>query len=432
VRRERGSAFVISIAVLAGLVAVLASIAASQRTAIQTQYGRQDRARARRAAESGIQRALAELANVSAANPDAQNVSQVTTNTATGNAVTLQDEWAQLGQNGDERFVLGRETFRLQIVDAASRINVNTAPQEQLERLPLTVEQIESLLDFRENGTTPRGQGGKDEYYGSLPEPYNAKLRALETVDELLQIRAWTPETLYRPVTDVASNNPLPVDAVGQTLPLVDLLTTVSYSPQIDPTGQARINVNTGNEQQRTQRLQQAGFTPAAIAQITARNNWASIGEIAGLPALQDQDRQLVLNYLATDGQPRVAGLMNINTAPAELLATVPGITQDIAQAIVQRQGQGFASLGELTSIPGVTPEVLQQAAGRLTAISQVFAVRILGQAGNSRVALEAIVDVADGQPRLRQIHDVPYSDAPTRWGWAEETTTETILREGS
>jgi hypothetical protein len=26
----------------------------------------------------------------------------------------------------------------------------------------------------------------------------------------------------------------------------------------------------------------------------------------------------------------------------------------------------------------------------------------------------------------------VPYSDAPTRWGWAEETTTETILREGS
>ena len=433
-RRQRGSVFVMSLAVLAGLIAVLASVMASQHTAIQAQIGRQDRARARRAAESGIQRALAELVNVQAANPDAANQPDPTTSgsAATGNAVTLQDSWAQLGQNGDERFALGRESFRLQIVDAAARININSSPQEQLERLPLSQEQIESLLDFREAGRDPRAQGGKDEFYGNLSEPYNAKLRPFDAVDELLQVRGWTADVLFRPVEDVASNTPLPQDAAGRTVPLYDLLTTSSYSPQVDPAGQARINVNTGNQQQRAQRLLQAGFSQQASAIITARNNWASIGEIAAATGLTPEDQQRVLDYLAVNGQPRIAGLMNINTASEELLSTVPGITPDIAQAIVQRQGQGFASLGELATIPGVTAQVLQQAAGSLTTISQSFIVRVIGLAGESTVALEAIVDVADGQPRLRQILEVPYTNVETRWGWAEDTTTETILREGS
>jgi general secretion pathway protein K len=431
-RREQGSAFVLSLVVLAGLVAVLASVAASQHTAIQAQYGRQDRMRARRAAESGIQRAIAEMTTIQAANPGSATATTTvpsSTSAATGNGVTLQDPWAQLGQNGDERFSLGRESFRVQIVDAASRLNINAAPQEQLERLPLTVEQIESLLDYREADRNPRAQGGKDEYYNNLPEAYNTKLRGLETVDELLQVRGWTPEILFRPITDVASNTPLPVDLNGQTVPLIDLFTVSSYSPQIDPMGEARINVNTANAQGR---LQQVGFSQPAITVITSRNNWANLGEIAGQAAIQGDDLTRVLDYLATDGQPRVAGLINVNTASEEILGTVPGITPDIAEAIVQRQGQGFATLGELTSIPGVTSQVLQQAAHRLTAISQVFIIRVVGLAGDSKVALEAIVDVADGQPRLRQILDVPYSNAEARWGWNADTTTETILREGS
>lgn len=426
--RQRGSAFVISLVLLAGLLAILASLANSQQVALKAQIGRQERARARHAAESGVQRALAELINVPAANSTAtnQNNSQ-NLDAATGNATTLQNDWAQLGQNGNERFVLGRSSFRIQIIDAASRINVNTAPQEQLERLPLNTEQLESLLDYRETGTTPRGQGGKDEYYNNLTERYNAKLGALDSVSELLQVRGWTAATLYRPIVDIQTNTPLPVDRVGQTQPLVEVLTTDSYSPQIDPQGEARINVNTNNA---AQRLQQIGLSTQAVQLISSRTNWSGVGEIAGQVALQEQDRALVLDYVTTTGTPRVAGLMNINTAPQELLATIPGITTDIAQSIVQRQGQGFASLGELASIPGVTPQVLQQAADRLTAISQSFIVRVLGVSGGSQVALEAIVDVAEGTPRLRKILEVPYGDVLTRWGWEEETTTETVLRE--
>jgi type II secretory pathway component PulK len=306
---------------------------------------------------------------------------------------------------------------------------VNTAPQDQLERLPLTVEQIDSLLDFREEGQFPRGQGGKDEYYNNLPESYNTKLRALETVDELLQVRGWTPATLYRPITEVASNTPLPEDANGEILPLIDILTAASYSPQVDPEGQARINVNTANV---AARLTQAGFSQAGINVITSRQNWASLGEIASQAGLPQDDLPRVLDYLAVNGQPRVAGRININTAAEEVLATIPGVTIDVAQSIVQRQNQGYASLGELAGVPGVTPEVLQQAADQLTTISQVFIVRTMGRSGDSQVALEAIVDVAEGQPRLRQILEVPYANVASRWNWSDEPSTETVLREAS
>lgn len=424
--RQRGSAFVVTLAVLAGLVAVLASLTASYRAAVKAQIGRQERARARMAAESGVQRALAVLADVPSANPTA-TTQTTSTSTTTGNGTTLQDDWAELGSNGDEKFVVGRESFRIQIVDAASRININTAPQTQLQLLPLTTEQIESLLDFRETGQTPRSQGGKDEYYNNLPNDYNTKLRALDSLDEILQVRGWTARDLYEPITNVTSNTPLPEDQNGDPLPLAELLTTESASPEVDPTGQAKINVNAAGN---AQRLQTAGLSQPAVQVISSRTNWANIGEVVA--AVPQGDQQRVLDYLTTTSAPRTLGLININTAPQELLATVPGITTDIAQAIVQRQSQGFASLGELASVSGVSTQILQQAAPYLTAISQSFIVRVVGTAGDSKVALEAIVDVADGTPRIRKIFEVPYTNPETRWKWNEDTTTETVLKEAS
>lgn len=424
--RERGSIFVLALAVLAGLVALLASLAASEHIYVHSQYDKEERVRARRVALSGVQRAMAELANVPAANAGVANA-PVASNTTTGNATTTLDQWAQLGQQGNDNFRVGRDTFRMQIVDAASRINLNTAPQALLEKLPLNVDQIESLLDYREAGRTPRANGGKDEYYNNLTESYNAKLRALESVDEVLQVKEWTPETLYFPITNVTSTNPLPQGQDGQVLPLYEMVTTDSYSPQLDPAGQSRVNVNVPNA---ANRLTGLGFSQVVANQIAARQNWTGIGQIASTGNLSVADQKRVLDFLATSGAPRRAGLININTAPNELLAMVPGITPDIAQAIVQRQAQGFASLGELTSIPGVNAQVLQQAADQLTAISQSFIVRVIGKSGDSTVALEAIVDVAEGRPRLRKIYDVPYTDPTTRWGWNADTNGETVLME--
>ena len=189
-RTKRGSAFLLAVAVLAGLTALLASFSATQHLSIRARQNRMDARRARLLADSAIERALAEFAS----SQDDPNVA------------TLQDAWALLGGHGAERFLVGDGSFRMEIVDAGSFANLNTADQEQLLRLPLTTAQVDSLLDWRSADNPGRPEGGKDEYYNNLPNPYNTAERRLDTLDELFLVKDFSAQTLYAPSQDVVSS----------------------------------------------------------------------------------------------------------------------------------------------------------------------------------------------------------------------------------
>lgn len=54
------------------------------------------------------------------------------------------------------------------------------------------------------------------------------------------------------------------------------------------------------------------------------------------------------------------AGKLDVNTVPEGVLAKVPGLSADIAKAIVQRRGsRRFTSVAELVTIPGITHDAL-------------------------------------------------------------------------
>ena len=85
---------------------------------------------------------------------------------------------------------------------ASSLININTvstttADQALLNNLPLTQQEIDSLLDWTSTSTTARTDGAKDDYYNALPTPYNTKLGTLSTLSELLLIQGWVGVDLY-------------------------------------------------------------------------------------------------------------------------------------------------------------------------------------------------------------------------------------------
>jgi general secretion pathway protein K len=126
-----------------------------------------------------------------------------------------------------------------------------------------------------------------------------------------------------------------------------------------------------------------------------------------------------------------VAGRINLNTASESVLNTVPGITPDLSQAIIQRQSTGFNTLGEILNVSGITPQILQEAGDVFCVNSQTFLVRVIGESGSASQALEAIVDVQDTGIKIVQVFTPPYTDYLTRWNWTEESTTETPLLEG-
>jgi competence ComEA-like helix-hairpin-helix protein len=59
--------------------------------------------------------------------------------------------------------------------------------------------------------------------------------------------------------------------------------------------------------------------------------------------------------------------LVNVNSSPADELAGVLGVGDDVAQAIItRRERQPFADIAQLRAVPGVDPDKLEQRKSRI------------------------------------------------------------------
>lgn len=413
-RTQRGVVFVLTLAVLTALVLVLVAASAAHRQAATAEANRIGLRRAELAARAGIQRGIAAL-GTQAASP-----------------TTTQDEWATLGNAGSDNFIDGSSHFRMQIVDAASLINLNTATEAQFQKLPLTQEQIDCLLDFREAGTTPRADGAKDEFYNALPNGYNTKLQPFETVDELLQVRDFTPEVLYQPQTNtISSSTPLVAESNGVTPVLADLLTVDSVSTAVSSAGANLPALRTVPNQAALQRI--LGNPVLATAVFNQRQTFTSMGQVLRLPGFTTATaRALVNSYMV--GNTNQQGRINLNTATDNVLNTIPNLSPDIVNAIISRQSSGFSQLGDVFDVPGYTIAMAQTSIDSFAVNSSVFLIRVEGISGTSRVPLEAVVSISSTQPpRILRINRPVQPDVATsRWGWPTTTTSDVSLKEGS
>lgn len=413
-RTRRGASLVLTLFVVSSLMAVLAITTATQRTQFLARSNRMEGDRARLAAEAGIEYALANLTTV------------LDTNTAS----TL-DDWANLGLFGDEEFVIGRESFRFQILDASAFININTVTEDHLRRLPMTNEQIDSLLDWREPGQTPRAEGAKDEYYNNLTRPYNAKLGRFDTVEELLLVRGFSPLALLAPQTDIVSSTPLVTGDNSQQPALIDILGVDSSSRNINSTGQTRLNVNTVGVQQMVERGIDQAVATAVFQARQGLGTTTSLGRVlreANIPVMQAGP---ILDNLGTAGSTNVEGKINVNTASEAVLNSIPGMTNDVTQAILSRQSSGgFQELSELLTLPGFSDQVVYDAIDAMTLNTQTFVVRVIGRSGRSVYPYEAIVGYRDSRPVVLKTRRPAFDQVAARWGWNLDATTQTVLLE--
>lgn len=413
--RKRGVVMIVALAALAGVLAGVAIFAMNQNDAVRTTTNRNEQRRARLAAEAGIQYALTALQTVADAPQD---------------PVTQGDDWATMGNNGADYFVVGNESFRLQILDNSSFIDINSITEQGLNNLPLTQEQIDSFLDWREAGNNARTDGGKDDYYNALAKPYNAREGRFLTVNELLQVKGWTPETLF-----TVQTNTINTGRTNSTLPLVDILGIDCYSSTYNPEGNGKQYLNQANLNAQ-QLAQTAQITvQVATAILNARNQrpnrqFTALSQVLTVPGVANNQQVLrsVLDRMTLAPATRIEGLVNINTASAETLSYIPGITEDIANQIVDsRPSDGYKQLSELLTVSG-DQSFLTAAADNLTVNTQSFIVRVVGKAGRMTVALEALVAITNRVPTVMRVEESSFANMPERWSWADEANENTIL----
>jgi general secretion pathway protein K len=95
--------------------------------------------------------------------------------------------------------------FNVRIGNEAGKININTA-DEPLLKMMLNGFEIEdqeksiivdSIMDWRVENDLHRMNGAENDYYQSLPKPYDCKNGDFDAIEELLIVRGVTPEIFY-------------------------------------------------------------------------------------------------------------------------------------------------------------------------------------------------------------------------------------------
>ncbi len=330
--------------------------------------------------------------------------------------------------------------LRYGLSDEASRLNVNTTPALDLARLPqMTIALAQAIDDFVDSDDLQLPDGAEREYYETLPRPYAAANRPMESLDQLLLVRGFTSGLLYGEDWNINGHLDPNENDGDQNLPpdnrdsrlqwgLRENLTVTSYDPNTDASGQPRVNLNkflvdlsfmtnlpaglsnylavmrtTSNHIEYASDLLEAIVTTGE-GTAAATNTASGVGK-AELP--------LVLERFTGDPRASIQGLVNINTASAAILACLPELDISIAESIVSTRRalapEKRASVAWLYQEGVLDASKFKQVAPRLTARSFQFRFQVLGYglpSGRFR-RLEVIIDTAGSTPRVRYLRDL-------------------------
>lgn len=111
-----------------------------------------------------------------------------------------------------------------------------------------------------------------------------------------------------------------------------------------------------------------------------------------------------IADQVTTDDASLQEGLVNVNTASLEVLACLPGVDRQLAQAIIAyRSSSGFLdNIAHLLRVPGMTTDVFKGLAAHVTTRSETYRLLAEGRIRSSgvRQRLQAIVrvDARDAQ----------------------------------
>lgn len=256
-------------------------------------------------------------------------------------------------------------SYHFGLTDEQGKLNLNTAELEDLTRLPnMTQELAAGIVDWRDDNEETESGGAETAYYASLTPAYSAKNDLFESVQELALIKDMTPAVLFGEDTNLNgvlddnendADESLPQDnRDGQLDYGLSAFVTVYSSQQIlDADGQTRINVNAGN--QFVAVLQEA-VAPSRIEQVitdTRRNRpFENLIDYYYRAGLQESEFLKIEGKL-TVGTNRARGQVNLNTAPKQVLAALPGLIESDVQSILDRQKseEPFESLTDVIKL---------------------------------------------------------------------------------
>lgn len=103
--------------------------------------------------------------------------------------------------------------FEVRIGNEAGKINLNTADKPLLKMMlnGFEIEEqeksiiVDAIMDWRDENDLHRMNGAENDYYQSLPKPYDCKNGDFDAIEELLMVRGITAEIFYGGLNQMVS-----------------------------------------------------------------------------------------------------------------------------------------------------------------------------------------------------------------------------------
>ena len=343
------------------------------------------------------------------------------------------------------RSELGTDEIAFGVVEEASKLPLNATNVLQLMKVPnMTLPAAEALADFVDGDSIARDNGAEQDSYDLLPVPYSIPNKPVSFLDELLLAQGVSAGHLYG--EDANRNHKLdanendadalfPPDNQDGTLSggLHRFFTLHSRDWNVNRNNQPRLDINTVALDP-----EPAGLTDETVDFLEAKRKAGqpivSLANLVNATLIVTEENQAqrelksgvgagdlgqLLDRFTTDAKQIRLERVNINTAPASILAQVEGIDEALANTIASaRQGlspEASRSIAWLLEESLLDAGQFRQIEPLITARSFQFHIQVIGYAlpsGRYRV-LEAIVDLIGPEPRVLYLRDLTKLGVP-------------------
>ena len=341
------------------------------------------------------------------------------------------------------------------VVDEASKLPLNATNVLQLMKVPnMTLPAAEALADFVDGDSVVRDNGAEQDSYDLMPITYTIPNKPVSFLDELLMAQGVSAGHLYG--EDANRNHRLdanendadtlfPPDNQDGTLGggLHLFFTLHSRDWNVNRNNQPRLNINTAGldpppaeladetiaflEAKRKSSQPIASLADLVNASLTVTDENQAQRELKS--GVGPRELGQLMDRYTTDSQSIRPGRLNINTAPADVLAQVAGIDEALANTIASaRQGlspESSRTIAWLLEEQLLDPAQFIQIEPRISARSFQFHVQVIGYSlpSGRYCVLEAIVDLIGPAPRIIYLRDLTRLGIPYHFNPQQETS---------
>ena len=342
------------------------------------------------------------------------------------------------GANAEQ---LGTWTYGIR--DEEARLNINSASREELAKLPGASESLAAaIVDFRDDNDQVTPGGAESDTYLALNPPYLPRNAPFQSVDELKMVYGMSPDLfpgedhnrnmiLDPEENDGEANQPMDDQDGRLDLGWSEWVTIHSSMANINAKGEERISIQEADETELTNIPNVTTDIAKAIVSYREDNEFQNIAQLmdvvpssdddddddnnnrgnrtrnrsrgsSGNKLISTDDFKTMADYVTVKTDPNLAGRVNVNSAPKEVLECLPGMTRQLATALVNHRSSSgyFESVAAVLNVPGMSEQIFKHLCPRIGVRSDTYRILAEGQIQSTKAKkqIEVIIRIGSGE----------------------------------